>query len=346
MGKVLKSFTILISIILILGAVGVALLALPFFGNQALIVRSGSMEPTIGVGSVVIVRQPVVDHYNIGDIISFKFDQNTIITHRIIEVKNSKGNYSYITKGDANEEADNWVVKHDNVIGSTYVAIPEVGRVLSFARSEYGFPALIILPALLVILAEIINIIREIKKTKKRSRENVAQEKEINANYPTAFTKKNFGLVKVVALFFVTGLFMQSTAAFFSDTVTSKDNYFAAAAEFPTTPTPTLSITPTPTATPTPTTTPTPTPPNAACSGSIIISGNGAFSYNKAYLECIKKKIIEQNNTTVINTQVNTQTNTGGNTSGGNTTSTTTTTTGEATSDTTVIVEGSTNTSN
>src|SRR5688572_4187023 len=98
MKKVLKGINFVIAFCLILLAAAVIYIALPIFGNQALIVRSGSMEPTIDVGSVVVVRavehnqiSPIASNpqYNKGDVIAFRTEKNskTLVTHRITGVE-------------------------------------------------------------------------------------------------------------------------------------------------------------------------------------------------------------------------------------------------------------------
>ncbi len=80
---------------------------LPITGNiKILTVVSGSMEPNIKLGSVVLVK-PVSD-YKIGDVITFGEITKTKapITHRIADIKISGNQKVYITKGDANNTAD------------------------------------------------------------------------------------------------------------------------------------------------------------------------------------------------------------------------------------------------
>src|SRR3972149_3606815 len=112
MGKIFKGINIVLTLILIVGAAAVAYVALPFFGNQALIVRSGSMQPTIDIGSIVVVREqkdfisPIANAilYKAGDIIAFRSESNskTIITHRVASVETGESGVFYKTRGDAN----------------------------------------------------------------------------------------------------------------------------------------------------------------------------------------------------------------------------------------------------
>lgn len=71
-------------------------------GFQLFMVESGSMEPTLPVGTVILSRQPR-DKHNLRakDIVTFKSSSGSVVTHRIIEVlTDDKGNVSYRTKGD------------------------------------------------------------------------------------------------------------------------------------------------------------------------------------------------------------------------------------------------------
>ncbi len=244
MKSVFKLLNIVVAGVLIFTAIGVAYIALPFFGNQALIVRSGSMSPTIGVGSVAVVsaRQnlPV---YKTGDVIAFRSEKNskTIITHRIVGVEPLKsGGIVYKTKGDANKDPDATLVKQENVLGKTHIVVPYVGKILAFAKSDIGFPLLIIFPAVFVILLEAISIIREIRKKRRQHKNELPFGFRIHpgGGVPLAHQDKfKFFGFKILIPLLVFSLFIPSTFAFFSDSEVSTGNVFQAAEVFPT-PTP------------------------------------------------------------------------------------------------------------
>jgi signal peptidase len=125
-------------------------------------VFSGSMEPAIPVGSVVVIKPADPETLKIGDIICFKLSQPTSITHRIINITNE----GFITKGDANEDPDQWIVKRENVIGKAVFTIPFIGYIGYFVRTPIGFILLIVIPASLIIIMEIRNIVKELRKQK------------------------------------------------------------------------------------------------------------------------------------------------------------------------------------
>lgn len=80
------------------------------FGYGFLVVLTGSMEPEIDTGSLVIIKDS--DSYDVGDIITYEENENYFVTHRIIE----KDVNNLITKGDKNNEVDT-KISEDQIIG-------------------------------------------------------------------------------------------------------------------------------------------------------------------------------------------------------------------------------------
>jgi len=127
-------------------------------------VYTGSMEPAIPVGSVVVIKPADPETLKIGDIICFKLSQPTSITHRIINITNE----GFTTKGDANEDPDTWTVKKENVIGKAILTVPFIGYLGYFVRTPIGFILLILLPASVIIIMEIRSIVKELRKQKQQ----------------------------------------------------------------------------------------------------------------------------------------------------------------------------------
>ena len=158
------------TIILIVIAI-IAIVFLVFYRPVSLLgdtryepVYTGSMEPAIPVGSVVVIKPVNPETLKTGDIICFKLESEstTTVTHRIINVTDE----GFTTKGDANEDPDQWTVKKENVIGKLVFTIPYFGYIGYFVRTPIGLILLIVLPASLIIILEIRNIIKELKKQK------------------------------------------------------------------------------------------------------------------------------------------------------------------------------------
>jgi signal peptidase I len=147
--------------------------AFPIKGNyQVLIVLSGSMEPSIKTGSIVIVKP--ASQYNVGDVITFGPVSKTKvpITHRIVEMRLQNGIPVYATKGDANEEKDTREVLAREVIGKELFDVPFLGYALAAAKKPIGFGVLIAVPAIIILFDEGKKIFREVGKMRKKRREN------------------------------------------------------------------------------------------------------------------------------------------------------------------------------
>ena len=75
------------------------------FGIKTFDIISSSMAPTIDVHDVAFVKTCKADTLKVGDIITFHKD-DSLITHRIIEIKNRGGRLEFVTKGDKNQATD------------------------------------------------------------------------------------------------------------------------------------------------------------------------------------------------------------------------------------------------
>jgi signal peptidase len=94
---------------------GVLLLILSHFisvwlGNPSPIsvVTSGSMEPTLYKGDIIVWAPADIDSVAVGDIIVFQssVDRTKIVSHRVINITLTKTGPRFTTKGDANEYPD------------------------------------------------------------------------------------------------------------------------------------------------------------------------------------------------------------------------------------------------
>jgi|SRR3989344_202328 len=139
-------------------------------GVKTYVVRSGSMEPTIKTGAVIVGRP--AETYKVGDIITFTHGRETTpTTHRIVEVSNNQ----YFTKGDANEDPDGVAIRKSDIIGKVLFDIPYLGYAIAAAQKPIGFAALVILPALIIILDQVTKIVREVKSGRKAESTNIVR---------------------------------------------------------------------------------------------------------------------------------------------------------------------------
>lgn len=98
-----------------------------FFRFYAVAIATGSMTPNILVGDVVIVDQHK-DYKNLekGEVIAYKYG-NIVVVHRLCDIVVIGEDYYFYTKGDANENKDNYIIYPDMVMGDVKVKIPYIG---------------------------------------------------------------------------------------------------------------------------------------------------------------------------------------------------------------------------
>ncbi len=150
-------------------------------GFKLLVVKSGSMEPAIKTGSIVIDKN--YNNYNIGDIITFKNLEKPkeTSTHRIAEKQCAGGICLFKTKGDANNGVDLGQVAQDKIVGKVILSIPYFGYLVSFCRSLPGIILLIVIPAVIIVYEEAKKIhkeVKEIRSKKKKISQSPKKEKK------------------------------------------------------------------------------------------------------------------------------------------------------------------------
>ena len=166
-----SKFTGLLQIVLFAVFIGAVFIVLTsrfsLFGMQSMVVLTGSMEPAIPAGSIVLVKK--ADGYAEGDILTFKNKAGVLVTHRLVERVSSAEGLRYRVKGDANDAPDADLVLPDDVVGAGIFHIPQVGKLSRFLKTPTGFIGLIIAPAVIFISYELWNMKREIvRETEKR----------------------------------------------------------------------------------------------------------------------------------------------------------------------------------
>lgn len=101
------------------------------FGYKPFIVLSGSMETKIHVGDLVITKEINPKTLKKKDVIAFRDDQNTVTTHRIIDIVDVNGKKYFVTKGDNNNSQDRNLVDYKDVEGLYVGRIPGIGTMLN-----------------------------------------------------------------------------------------------------------------------------------------------------------------------------------------------------------------------
>lgn len=205
-----------LALLLLFTAVSFVAMTAPIEKRQSLIVRGGSMQPTLSVGDMIIVKNQ--NRYQVGDVVAFRSSgSKSVITHRISSIEDINGNIYYQTKGDANEDADINHITTGDILGKAQYKFANVGKILAFSKTKKGIASIVIIPAAFVTLLELFNIYKEIKKR--------------NASRYALYYSGPMGLAIVFAILLIFPA--RPTYAFFTDTVVSTNNTFTTAQSFP-----------------------------------------------------------------------------------------------------------------
>jgi signal peptidase I len=129
-------------------------------GHRSFTVMSGSMEPAISTGDIVVTSQISPSQARVGQVVSFRDPTGSkrLITHRVRRIRNDGRSYRFSTKGDANSTLERWTVPADGKIGRVWLRIPKLGYLLAQTRRPVGRIVMVVIPALLLALLELAHI--------------------------------------------------------------------------------------------------------------------------------------------------------------------------------------------
>ncbi|MCH5321314.1 MAG: signal peptidase I [Eubacterium sp.] len=153
-------------------------------GYAPLIVLTGSMEPEIMSGDLIIVKQIDGQDVKEKDVIAF-FDPDgngtSIVTHRVIEVYEKEGTLYFKTQGDANDSADRLPVSEEDIVGIYLTRIGGAGNVAMFMQTTAGLIVCVVVPLVLLIAWDIFRRKRYEKANKQDTDALLAELEELKA---------------------------------------------------------------------------------------------------------------------------------------------------------------------
>ena len=149
--KIAEWFGIVILVIAIL-LVGFTFIG-PRFGWETHPVLSGSMEPALKVGGIIVTKPERLENIQVGDIITFQAELGPKVTHRVVDIVEMEGKPHFQTKGDANEEPDpNFVSSKGDKMRKVVFHLPYLGFVAQFMKSKLAFLVFVGIPAIILIV--------------------------------------------------------------------------------------------------------------------------------------------------------------------------------------------------
>jgi signal peptidase len=157
-----RRVVILIGIALFLVLIGFSLCAnlAPLTGRQLFVITGGSMEPTIPLGSLVVVN--VTDPMTIvpGDIVTIRADNGVIVTHRVSRIVDQVDGRVFEIEGDANDSPDAGLVPSRAIVGVVAQSIPYAGYARAFLAKTSGMIAVIAVLGVLYVVQRALGIVQ------------------------------------------------------------------------------------------------------------------------------------------------------------------------------------------
>lgn len=145
-----------------------------------LVVMTDSMYPEIHSGDLIICQVKDAEEVQVRDVISF-FDPagngTSVVTHRVIEIKNEDGRIAFITQGDANNIADARPVPAEKLVGVYHTRIAGVGNVIMFMQTTQGLLLCVVLPIVLLMGYDMLRR-RKFEKAKQQDTDDLLRELE------------------------------------------------------------------------------------------------------------------------------------------------------------------------
>lgn len=137
--------TVVLWAALVVGLVAAAAIAVvpALTGARAMTVLSGSMEPALPVGAVVVAREMPPDQIAVGDVITYTdrdpdSPATRVVTHRVIDIVQEPEGLAFGTKGDANNGADPGTTAAADIIGVQWYSVPWVGTIRESLTTPVG----------------------------------------------------------------------------------------------------------------------------------------------------------------------------------------------------------------
>lgn len=142
------------------------------FGYRPYVVLSGSMEPSLSVGDIIIAKNVEEEQIKVNDIVTYIDGNGTTVTHRIIDIIIKDGKKYYQTKGDNNNSTDVGLISFENIRGQYSLKINKAGQIIN------GFMT----PAGLIVLVLIISLIymNTTKKSDRKIARHIIRERYKN----------------------------------------------------------------------------------------------------------------------------------------------------------------------
>jgi signal peptidase len=114
----------------LLAVLTVAVLVPRVAGATPFTVLTGSMQPGLPPGTLIVTRPTPAEDIEIGEVVTFQIESGKpqVVTHRVIAVRpGQEGQPEFLTQGDANQTPDDGWRPAESVRGVLWYAVPKLG---------------------------------------------------------------------------------------------------------------------------------------------------------------------------------------------------------------------------
>ena len=144
-------------------------------GYSFLRITTGSMEPTYGVDTMIVVKKTEPSQIKVGDVISFYSSDpaldGAVNTHRVTAVRREGDQWVYTTRGDANNVDDTYEAYSRYLVGKVVGSSVLVGKLSRLAANP-----LIFIPIALILIGNLVRTLRLAGKIAKEEEAKAVQE--------------------------------------------------------------------------------------------------------------------------------------------------------------------------
>lgn len=139
------------------------------FGYKILQVMSGSMSGEFETGDTILIKEVKSEgDLKIGDVITYRIEKNTLVTHRIVNITKIGEKLNYTLKGDANNIEDSEKITFSNIEGIYVRKLNLIGKLINFMQKPYGLIITFMTPTLLILIVINNEKVKEEKRNRRR----------------------------------------------------------------------------------------------------------------------------------------------------------------------------------
>ena len=149
-------------------------------GYSFLRITTGSMEPTYGIDTMIVVKKIDPSEIKVEDVISFYSSDpaldGAVNTHRVTAVRREGDQWVYTTRGDANNVDDTYEAYSRYLVGKVVGSSVLIGKLSRLAANPLIFIPIILIPLAAILLSNLVRTIRLAGKIAKEEEVKAVQE--------------------------------------------------------------------------------------------------------------------------------------------------------------------------